>query len=226
MHGLILLIALAAPTEPSAPAPIPFPHPVITELLFAVPAGLDADPNRDGVSDAVSDEFVEVLNPHDEPIELRGYAVVDALGLENPRDPRAVVWVFPALRLGPGERAVVFNGRAPGGGPHWGGADKPGHEPHPDFAGAWVFSMGNTSRSAAFGNAKDLCALRAPDGALVDVLAWGGAEKGEGVAAAVSAALRVESVKASPRCSVERRDAHSPAVERLKIDGRLFSPGE
>ena len=38
---------------------IPFPHPVISEVLAAVPNTNDVDPSRDNVRDPVGDEFVE-----------------------------------------------------------------------------------------------------------------------------------------------------------------------
>lgn len=223
MVGLLGVVIAGAALGQSAPV-IPYPHPVISEVLYAVPSGVDADPNGDGRSDAVFDEFVEVINPHDRAIELKSYAIVDALGLEDPRDARAVVWVFPALTLGPGERAVVFNGRAGADASVWGGPSGAAKEKNPDFANAWTFSMGNTSKGAAFGNGRDLCALRAPDGTVVDVLVWGKAE--EVKAMTPQGALRVAEVKASPRCSLARRDAWSAPEEHLRIDARLYSPGE
>jgi hypothetical protein len=72
----VVLAARAA----SADGPPPFPHPLITEILYAVPSGDRGDANADGVRDAVGDEFIELVNPHDKPIQLKGYVIVDSAG--------------------------------------------------------------------------------------------------------------------------------------------------
>src|SRR5205823_6103778 len=57
---------------------VPFPHPLISEVLYAVPSGERGDANADGKRDAVGDEFIELVNPHDRPIQLKGYTLMDA----------------------------------------------------------------------------------------------------------------------------------------------------
>lgn len=83
--GLVLAggRANAQPPQPAAAAPahgVPFPHPLITEVLFNVPKGAAGDANGDGTRDAVGDEFVELINPHDKPIQLKGYVLSDSAG--------------------------------------------------------------------------------------------------------------------------------------------------
>lgn len=74
-----------APAAPAAPAkvasPVPFPHPLITEVLYAVPTGDEGDADGDGVRSATGDEFVELINPHSRPIRLKGYILTDGRNL-------------------------------------------------------------------------------------------------------------------------------------------------
>src|SRR5262245_25585994 len=69
---------LAASLAVADQAPVPFPHPLISEVLYAVPSGPRGDANADGVRDAIGDEFIELVNPHDKPIQLKGYKLLDA----------------------------------------------------------------------------------------------------------------------------------------------------
>lgn len=83
-------VARAVQPEPKSPAAtgatpagahaVPFPHPLITEVLFNVPTGPKGDANGDGLRDAVGDEFVELINPHGKPIQLKGYVLTDSAG--------------------------------------------------------------------------------------------------------------------------------------------------
>ena len=85
VFGLCSVLALAVDpdTSPSAAPkpPVEFPHPLITEILYAVPKGDAGDANQDGKRSPTGDEFVELINPHDKPINLKGY--VPALLLES-----------------------------------------------------------------------------------------------------------------------------------------------
>ncbi len=74
---LPLLIALQATQPEPATAKVAFPHPLITEVLYSVPGGKNGDANGDGVRSATGDEFIELINPHDKPIELEGYRLSD-----------------------------------------------------------------------------------------------------------------------------------------------------
>ncbi len=63
--------------EAQAKPPVPLPNPLITEVLYAVPTGDEGDADKDGDRSATGDEFVELYNPHDKPIQLKGYTVCD-----------------------------------------------------------------------------------------------------------------------------------------------------
>ncbi len=87
------------PSDPPAaePAPktlVPLPHPLITEVLYAVPTGDTGDANGDGKRSATGDEFVEIVNPHDKPIDLRGYVIAD----KSMGKPGALKFVFPRVQ--------------------------------------------------------------------------------------------------------------------------------
>lgn len=181
----ILTLATVAPiatTQPSAPGPqsaaLPFPHPIITEVLYAVPTGERGDANGDGVRQTSGDEFIELVNPHDRPINLKGYRLRDAAGL-NPSEKGLgkLDFAFPACELAPGQIAVVFNGFDS----TWQGpigdrtaAPKAGND---RFANALVFSMKVGSSKTGLANKGDLILLSAPDGTPIHAVSWG--DKGE-----------------------------------------------
>lgn len=230
LWGLMAGAAVFAADVP----PVPFPHPVITEVFYAVPAGADA--NRDGDADSAGDEFVEVMNPHDRAIDLAGYAIVDRQGLEELPKAGAraggkgggrkvgVVFVFPALRLEPGEIAVVFNGyKARMEGPVGTSARAEGK--HPEFHGAYVFSMKTTAKTRSFANAGDFAALVSPRDEVVDCVYWG-ESKTDGDIAPPEGALRSAQAPRVSKCSVQRVTANGPMLAHLEIDGRACSPGE
>lgn len=146
MLSVILLSALAQPSPQPAPdkagSLVPFPHPLITEVLYNVPPGPEGDANGDGVRSATGDEFVELINPHDKPINLKGYTLTDGLNAKRPDPPARpsgkkpnspakegeptkpakpervsdddsrVRFTFPDITLQPGQVVVVFNGYA------------------------------------------------------------------------------------------------------------------
>jgi hypothetical protein len=156
-----------------------FPHPVISEVLFAVPSGEDGDMTGDGARSATGEEFVELVNPHDKPIELRGYRVVEGQ-VQTRRNESSEArqaesdrldFTFPALELGPGEVVVIFSGfDTEIAGPV--GTREASAEPNEHFANARVFSFGATSRFAALSNSNDMVQLIAPGGEGVQALAW------------------------------------------------------
>ncbi|HJW47253.1 MAG TPA: hypothetical protein VJ484_12305, partial [Lysobacter sp.] len=61
---------------PPPDALVPYPNPLITEVHYNVRG--DGDAARDGQRDAVGDEFIELINPHDKPIRLRGFTLIDS----------------------------------------------------------------------------------------------------------------------------------------------------
>jgi hypothetical protein len=77
--------ALAVDGEPRA---VPFPHPMITEILYAVPTGVRGDANADGERQTSGDEFIEIINPHDKPINLKGYRLRDGAAIAGKKPPK------------------------------------------------------------------------------------------------------------------------------------------
>lgn len=143
-------------------------HPVITEILYAVPT-YEGDANRDNSRSAAGDEFIELMNPTDKPIQLRGYTLTD----RNPEGLGRFRFRFPDLELGPGEIAVVFNGH----GCSWVGPvgdDRrapPGK--HDLFRDAWVFTARIDSSMTSLANAGDWVLLSDPSGKPVQCVRWG-----------------------------------------------------
>lgn len=213
---------------------VPYPHPLITEVLYAVPAGARGDASGDGTRDAIGDEFIEIVNPHERAIRLGGYVLTGrpAADRQDPAEPdaepnrrrapreefRQMRFVFPACELNPGQVAVVFNGRGqtwqgPVGGTHR--APERGNE---RFHGALVFTMGATSMRTALANRGDMVLLTAPDGTKVQCITWGDPTAPDGC-------LLAEEAPMVGSQSVARRDAGAPLEPHPVIAGRPFSPG-
>ncbi len=214
--GLCSLLTLAGDPDvpPSTKPPVEFPHPLITEVLYAVPKGDAGDANQDGRRSATGDEFVEVVNPHDKPINLKGYVICDALPLKGPDSDR------PSKA----DKKPASSGPAPSSG---GGAGGVGEKPKrsqvrfafPDltlkpgevavvfngfessipgavgdensaagrnekFANAYVFTMRMKTQFASFANQGDCVALVAPDGRGVECVRWGTAAQDKKIPAA------------------------------------------
>jgi len=147
-------------------------HPIISEVLFSVPLDADdplvGDANLDGSRDAIGDEFVELFNPHDVAIQLRGYTIVDG----HPPTRNRWRFTFPAFTLGPGEVVVVFNGLEQ----TW--RDEPGNARRAPAArdprlGGWVFTSENRARAVGLANAGDWVLLSAPGGRALEAVVWG-----------------------------------------------------
>lgn len=157
--------ALADPPPDRPPEAL---HPIISEVLYAVPT-YEGDANMDGVRDATGDEFIELFNPHDSPINLAGYMLSD----RNPEGRGRLEFRFPPVTLEPGQCAVVFNGlnsiwRGPVG-----DSRRAAPAAHDLFHDAWVFTMRNTSAYVGLSNTADWVLLTAPDGTPIECVAWG-----------------------------------------------------
>ncbi|HLO40939.1 MAG TPA: lamin tail domain-containing protein [Phycisphaerales bacterium] len=177
--------------EPTVP-PLQYPHPVITEVLYAVPTS-EGDANRDGKRDSAGDEFVELVNPHNRPINLRGYTITDS-GEGKAR----FRFTFPAVILEPGQVVVVFNGSdAKLTGPV-GDAKLAPTEGHPKFHNALVFNAKTPSSRASFANKSDYALLLAPGGTPLECVHWGGEKKPP------TNCLVVEEAPALTRGSIQR----------------------
>ncbi|MBL8962595.1 MAG: lamin tail domain-containing protein [Phycisphaeraceae bacterium] len=160
-------LALAVLAVAIAP-PLPYPHPVITEVLYAVPTR-GGDANRDGVRDASTDEFVELVNPHGRPINLKGYTITD-----SGEGKSKFKFTFPPVEVLPGQVVVVFNGGGPRMPGPVGDAKNAPPRGHPDFHGALVFNARTSSSRASFANKSDYALLLAPTGAPIACVHWGG----------------------------------------------------
>ncbi|MEQ8843533.1 MAG: lamin tail domain-containing protein [Phycisphaerales bacterium] len=203
-----------AAAEPAGPL-VPYPHPLITEVLFAVPAS-GGDANRDGTRSATGDEFIEITNPHEQAISLAGYRLVDRhLGVEG-----RFSFTFPDLMLKPGQTVVVFNGldatwTGPVGDTH---RAPPG--PNPLFEGAFVFTAGVTSRYMALANSADFVLLENALGVPVQVVVWGNPDQ-----APPREALHTDTIQGTPRSSVQRTGPDKPMAPHDGIDRQTCSPG-
>jgi len=215
-----------APPAPSTPARaaaepvavltplVAFPHPLISEVLASVPIGPAGDANKDGTRDATGDEFIEIFNPHDKPIELKNYRLTDkSLG-------KAKAWsfTFPQLELKPGEVCVVFNGCKATIPPPLGDASAAA-QPNPKFDGARVFTMNAPSMRVSLSNAADAVVLWTPDGRVIEVVKWG---KVDGMPTCVL----TEEVSAPNDSSLQRDTLTGKLVAHPSEGGVSFSPGK
>lgn len=189
------------PAEESDDAsPVTFPHPLITEVLYAVPGGEKGDANRDGTRHAAGDEFVELVNPHAKAIQLYGYTITD----RNPPKKGQLKFTFPAFELPPHGVVVVFNGCEQG----WGKGEqgvtivgdqkRPPRATNPNFHNAYVFTAGVESSRTSWSNAGDYVLLSDPAGNPVECVHWG--EFSE----PVPAATLTEAAPLTSKCSVQR----------------------
>jgi len=195
------------------------PLPLITEVLYAVPKGDQGDASRDGSRHATGDEFVEIHNPHGEAVSLTGWTITD----RNAPDAGQFLFRFPSFTLGPGETVVVFNGLEQTIAGPVGTADAAPEEGHEKFAGAWVFTAGNTSGGVGFANDGDWVCLSDPQGEAVACVIWGKPSEepplaGEALREAPKTSVAsVQTTLASPDAAFEPH----PSVEGLRC-----SPGK
>lgn len=247
-YALLPLAAVAQPA-PAPKPPLPPPHPLITEILYAVPTGAAGDANNDGTRHANGDEFIELVNPHAEPIQLRGYTITDrnpgSIGGPTGGGGGGFRFTFPDLLLAPGEVVVLFNGYESKWTGPVGDSDRAA-APHDRFAGARVFTMRVDSARVGLSNTHDYVLLTAPDGRPVHRIVWGDPVRGDPVrgdpvwgdsvwgdsddAAAPAEkppveALLVEHAPSVIGQSVERT-IDNKLVPHPHQDGRTYSPGK
>ncbi|CAN5677225.1 hypothetical protein BH11PLA1_BH11PLA1_23190 [soil metagenome] len=183
-------------------------------MLFAVPTGAAGDANLDGTRDATGDEFVELFNPHDRPISLRGYRLTDkALGKGN-----SLTFTFPDCTLKPGEVAVVFNGYKATAIPGPVGDSGHAEGPNPRFRNALVFSMKVQSGRQGFSNTGDAVLIYSPTGTVVQCIRWGKNDK-------LPDALLVEDAPVTSKSSVQRDGPRGQLAVHPPEAGLSFSPG-
>ncbi|HYF14270.1 MAG TPA: lamin tail domain-containing protein [Phycisphaerales bacterium] len=228
-------------------------HPTITEVLYAVPGGKRGDADKDGTRSATGDEFIELVNPHDKPIDLKGYVLTDGAptpgeatdgkpadgkGKGPDESERRMRFEFPDCELAPGGVVVVFNGFGSSPVGPCGDAEKC-PEPNPQFGGAKVFSMKAANEYQALSNQHDLVLLIAPDGTPVECIAWDnrqgapetpkGKNEKQGPVRDKHALVEGARTERAPKGagSVERVKAGAPFTPHEDIDtsGSLYSPG-
>jgi Lamin Tail Domain len=214
-------VTLADDPPASGKPPVAFPHPLITEILYAVPTGPTGDANADGTRQTNGDEFIELVNPHHQPIQLRGYRIRDAAGL-NPSEKGLgkMDFLFPACELAPGQVVVVFNGHeATWKGPV-GDQSIPPKSGHDAFAGALVFSMKIASGKSGLANKGDFVLLSGPDARPIHAVVWGDDPT---LPKPPKETALIEHAPLASGNSVERRGL-SEAFSETKGD-RAFTPG-
>lgn len=201
-------------------AAIPPPHPIITEVLFNVPPAPAGDANKDGTRHATADEFVEIANPHDSPINLKGYVLFSRRSSFGGSAAGGVRFVFPDFELAPGGVCVVFNGFDASIPPPVGTADGAPDRGHPAFGGATLFTMEIRSKGRALANNGDWIVLSAPDGTPIDCVVWGDPDPPP-----PPDVLRRQAVDPDPKGSVQRLTPDGDLVPHRDINGEPFSPG-
>ncbi len=199
---------------------IPFPHPQITEVLYDVPQGAPGDANKDGQRSAAGDEFIEIANPYDEPIELEGYVITNRRAPFDGSEKGGVRFAFPKATLPPHAVAVIFNGYEANIGGPVGTSEKAPAARHEAFAGALVFTIENTSARNALANEGDWIVLWSPEGEAIDCVSWG-----EPKPSPPTEVLRAQHFIDARPGSVQRLKPDSPLVVHSSIDGTRFSPG-
>lgn len=215
-------------TDTSTPDPakplVPFPHPLITEVLYNVPTGEGGDANKDGTRQVAGDEFIEIVNPHDKPISIGGYTLSDMTALEKTSTGKpksgAVKWTFPPLTLKPGQVAVVFNGNASTIAAPVGDSSAVPAKGNDAFGGAMVFTMRQPTDKVAFANTADWVMLTAPDGKPVGLIKWGEprVKVPEGIPL-------VETAPTARSGSIQRTAANGPLAIHATDGTHSFSPG-
>jgi hypothetical protein len=174
---LIMLPIFVAAIVPALAEPSPTPdraHPIITEILYAVPTGPAGDADQDGNRSATGDEFIEIFNAGEKPINLEGYRLMDGLptqGKAATDEKSHIDFTFPKATLAPKQTAVIFNGfgSTPKGEVGDATAAKAAND---NFHGALVFSMKCNNQYQALSNSNDMVVLLAPDGTALQCVRW------------------------------------------------------
>ncbi|HEX8652981.1 MAG TPA: lamin tail domain-containing protein [Pyrinomonadaceae bacterium] len=114
---------------------------VINEVLADPPDGAAGDANRDGTRDGTQDEFIELVNNSNAPVDISGVIIADATSNR---------FTFPANTILAAGRAVVV----------FGGGTPPVNDPN--FGGALIFKTG--SGGLSLNNSADTINIKLPVG--------------------------------------------------------------
>jgi hypothetical protein len=85
---------------------------ILNEILYDPPSGSDGDANGDGTRDPLEDEFIELYNNSNSPLNVSGFQIFDAEALDT-STPRHVV--PDGTILPPNSALVIFGGGSPVG---------------------------------------------------------------------------------------------------------------
>lgn len=197
-------------TDAAMPAsPVAYPNPLITEVLYAVPTK-GGDANGDGERQTAGDEFVELINPHDKPIKIRGFTLHDSA---KPGKSQFRI-ILPAMELEPGQVVVVFNGHetifAAERDGLVGDTATPPRKQHAGFGNAWVVNARAPSTRAGFANGGDYVMLLDPEDRPVQCVIWGEAEEPK--------------LPEDHACVIERGpESTDGSIQRRSIDGEFVA---
>lgn len=220
MIAFLAALVLTQPAAATVQSPVPFPHPLITEVLYAVPPREAGDANKDGKRDVNGDEFVELVNPHDKPIQLAGYVLADRDLADGEKKTSSIRFTFPVLELKPGQVVVVFNGHNQKWTGPVGDATKGLDKGNELFANAFVLTMGITSEKKGLANKGDCIQLISPDSKFIHCIHWGDA-KPSANASLIEEAPVVTSASVQRTSLAGKLEPH-PADDK----GVQFSPGK
>jgi hypothetical protein len=214
---MLIPLVLMLAGEPPKPL-MEYPHPLITEVLYAVPTGETGDVTGDGTRETNGDEFVELTNPHGEPINLRGYVLSGKSDDDPRRKFKTLRFVFPPLTLRPGEVVVVFNGHEQKWTGPIGDTTRGPSAGNEKFFDARVFTMNVDSARLGFANKADYVLLSSPSGRPLHCISWGDIKTPEHVGL-------VEKAPENERGSVMRRTMDGELEPHPPIEGKRYSPG-
>lgn len=239
MNPLIVLLPVIAHTADSPT--LDRTHPIVTEVLYAVPPREQGDADQDGTRQATGDEFVELFNAGDKPINLAGYRLVDGLptkGKAATDDTSHIDFTLPEATLAPGQCAVIFNGFSSS--PKGPVGDKSAAKPANDnFHGALVFTMQCDNQYQALSNSNDMIVLIAPDGTALQCVRWDNrdsdkpkkkssradAKQTESADKAAAQPARITQDAPKSSGSVTLQSLEGQFIPHIDIDATLFSPG-
>ena len=125
----------------------------INEYLADPPDGAAGDANGDGVTSSSQDEFVEVINRTNSPVDIGGYSISDADSLR---------FTFPSGTILPAnEVAIIFGGGTPTG----------------DFGNAQLNGLVFTA-TLSLNNTGDTISLKDSGSSVVESITYGSSEGG------------------------------------------------
>jgi hypothetical protein len=85
---------------------------ILNEILYDPPSELDGDANNDGVRDPNEDEFIELYNKSDSPLDISGFQVYDSEALDTDTSRHIIP---EGTVLPPNSAIVIFGGGTPTG---------------------------------------------------------------------------------------------------------------